>query len=159
MDACMERAGKWFRYRAVGIIIEDGHVLFVKNKEDPYYYSVGGGVHLGETSEDAVRREVLEETGVDYEIDRLVFIHENFFKGSGSLGGMDCHEISFHYLMKPKGRRDFKFNSINNYGLKESVHWLPIDRLDEYIAYPSFYRESLVDIDKHDRVEHIVSID
>lgn len=34
---------------------------------------------MGETAEDAVKREVLEETGVAYEADRLAFIHENFF--------------------------------------------------------------------------------
>lgn len=34
---------------------------------------------MGETAEDAVRREVREETGVDYEIERLAVVHENFF--------------------------------------------------------------------------------
>ena len=33
---------------------------------------------MGETSGQAVKREVLEETGVPYEIDRLAVIHENF---------------------------------------------------------------------------------
>ena len=27
-------------------------------------HSIGGGVHMGETAEDAVKREVFEETGV-----------------------------------------------------------------------------------------------
>ena len=31
---------------------------------------------MGETAEDAVKREVLEETGVEYEIDHLAVIHE-----------------------------------------------------------------------------------
>ena len=34
---------------------------------------------MGETTEDAVKREVYEETGVAYEIDHLAVIHENFF--------------------------------------------------------------------------------
>ena len=34
---------------------------------------------MGETAEDAVKREVYEETGVAYEIDHLAVIHENFF--------------------------------------------------------------------------------
>ena len=66
MDCGFQNGNGWFRYRAAAIIIEDGHVLFVKNQVDPYYYSVGGGVHLGEKAEDAVKREVLEETGVVY---------------------------------------------------------------------------------------------
>lgn len=62
----------WFRYRACAIIIEDGNVLFAKNEREPYYYSVGGGVHLHETAEEAVCREALEETGIHFEVDRTL---------------------------------------------------------------------------------------
>ncbi len=76
--------------------MENGCVLFAGNELEDYYYSIGGGVHHGETAEDAVKREVLEETGVPYEIDRLAVIHENFFtQSSGTLKGLNCHEISF----------------------------------------------------------------
>ena len=78
-DCGFTKENNWFRYRAAAIIIESDCVLFVGNKNEDYLYSVGGGVHMGETAEDAVRREVFEETGVHYEIDRLVIIHENFF--------------------------------------------------------------------------------
>ncbi|WP_408645493.1 NUDIX domain-containing protein [[Clostridium] fimetarium] len=64
--------------------MENDSVLLASNEASDYFYSVGGGVHLGETSEEAVIREVFEETGVNYEIDRLVFIHENFFYGDGT---------------------------------------------------------------------------
>ena len=105
-DCCLTQDNKWFRYRAAAIIIEEGCVLFAGNEKDDYFYSIGGGVHVGETAEDAVRREVLEETGVAYEIDRLAFIHENFFsESSGSLSGLDCHEIAFYFLMKPRGTK------------------------------------------------------
>lgn len=84
---------KWFRYRAAAIIIEESCVLFAGNEIDDYYYSIGGGVHMGESSEQAVKREVLEETGVSYEIDRLAVIHENFFNKTGKFKREDCHEI------------------------------------------------------------------
>ena len=58
---------RWFRYRAAAIIVEDGCVLFAGNENEDYLYSIGGGVHMGETAEDAVKREVLEETGVEYD--------------------------------------------------------------------------------------------
>ena len=67
-DCGFTRENKWFRYRAAAIIIEEDCVLFAGNEIDDYYYSIGGGVHVGETSEQAVKREVLEETGVEYEI-------------------------------------------------------------------------------------------
>ena len=68
-DCGFAKENKWFRYRAGAIIIEDGYVLFVGNERDNYLYSVGGAVHIGESAEDAVKREVFEETGAHYEID------------------------------------------------------------------------------------------
>ena len=37
-------------------------------------------IQEGETMEQAVCRETFEETGIPYEIDRLAFVQENFFK-------------------------------------------------------------------------------
>ena len=62
-DCGFTKDKNWFRYRAAAIIIEDGCVLFASNENDDYIYSVGGGVHMGETAEEAVLREVYEETG------------------------------------------------------------------------------------------------
>ena len=79
MNCRYDRGDDRFSYRVGAIIVEDGAALLATNDSADYYYSIGGGVHFGETSRDAVLREVKEETGVDYEIDRLAFIHENFF--------------------------------------------------------------------------------
>lgn len=101
-ECCFDEGGRWFRYRAGAIILDDGRVLMARNDLDPYHYSIGGGVHHLETAENAVRREVFEETGVSLEIDRLGFIHENFFPGSAtaSLRGRQCHELTFYFVME-----------------------------------------------------------
>ena len=143
-----------FRYKAAAIIIENGCVLFAKNDRDDYYYPVGGGVHIGEKAEDAVEREVYEETGIHYEIDRLAFIHENFFIGSGSLDGYNCHEISFYFLMKQRGTQKLNSNSYSG-GFKEYMHWLPINKLSNYKAFPTFFIDKLSNIQSY--VEHIVT--
>ena len=155
MDCCFIDGNKRFRYRACAIIIEDNEVLFAKNALDDYYYSIGGAVEVGETLEDAVKREVLEETGEDYEIDRLAFFHENFFNGSGTLKGFECHEIAFYFLMKSKGKKDLKCNSTATCGAKESVCWLPIDRLKDYKAFPKFLADELGCLSNE--VKHIVT--
>ena len=49
-DCGFTRENKWFRYRAAAIIIEEDCALFAGNEIDNYYYSIGGGVHVGETS-------------------------------------------------------------------------------------------------------------
>ncbi|MEB3429294.1 NUDIX hydrolase [Citroniella saccharovorans] len=154
-DCGFKKGNKWFRYRAAAIIVEDDCVLFAGNEVDDYYYSIGGGVHLGETSEEAVKREVFEETGVSYEIDHLAVIHENFFIGSSDLEGVDCHEIAFYYMMKPKGNKNLKSQSLTMGGVKESMRWIAINDLDKYNAYPSFMKEYLRS--KHSGVEHIIT--
>ena len=145
----------WFRYRAAAIIIEDGNVLVAKNDFDPYYYSVGGAVRLHETAEDAVLREAFEETGVRYEIERLAFIHENFFIGTMGYKEQKYHEVAFYFLMKPNGVKIFNHTSYVLNGVPERVHWLPINRLHEYTVYPAFYGEKLLNLS--DKAEHIVT--
>lgn len=146
---------RWFRYRAAAIIVEDGCVLFAGNELEDYFYSIGGAVHMGETAEDAVGREVLEETGVAYEVDHLAVIHENFFNESaGSLKGKHCHEVALYFLMKPRGTRELNSDSYT-LGVKEKMHWIPINELDRYKAFPSFMKEYLQS--EHNGIEHIIT--
>ena len=144
-DCGFQKEDNWFRYRAGAIIVENGCVLFAGNSLENYFYSIGGGVHMNELAEDAVVREVLEETGVRYEIDRLAVIHENFFdENEGTLKGLHCHEIAFYYLMKPRGTQELHSDS-HTHGVKEEMHWIPIADLYKYKAFPTFLKEYLND--------------
>lgn len=83
-----------FRFRTGGIIIKDNKMLFVKSSIGNYYYMIGGAVHLGETTEKCVEREILEEAGLKVQAERLAVVCENFFKGAGGVeDGFDCHTI------------------------------------------------------------------
>ena len=154
-DCGITKENKWFRYRAAAIIVEEGCVLFAGNEIDDYYYSIGGGVHMGETAEDAVKREVYEETGVHYEVERLAVIHENFFnENMGTLKGMDCHEVSFYFFMKPRGTKQLNSDSYSQ-GVRETMHWIPIEDLDKHKAFPTFMKDYLQS--EHSGIEHIVT--
>lgn len=154
-DCEFKKENNWFRYRAGAIIIENDCVLFAGNSNENYLYSIGGGVHHGEKAEDAVLREVYEETGVHYEIDHLAVIHENFFHGNlGTLKGLECHEISFYFTMKPRGTQNLNSNSYT-FGVKEEMHWIPIKDLDNYKAFPSFLKNYLNT--EHTGLEHIIT--
>ena len=131
-----------FRYRAATIIIEEGAICFMSSPSEDYHYSVGGAVQFGETTEEAVLREVIEETGQQYKIDRLVCFHENFFSNSnGVLRGLDCHEICLYYLMKPKGKQ-FQ-GQIED----ETVHLIPIQELENHRVFPTFIPQILKGLD------------
>ncbi len=142
-DCSFTREGAWFRYRAAAVILRDGQVLMARNDADPYYYSVGGAVRAGETAQEAVVREVLEETGVRMEVDRLVFVHENFFEGSEGLKGLRCHEVALYFLMKVPEGFEPRDGSLSMHGAAEHMEWLPLERFSSYRAYPAFFAEEL----------------
>ncbi len=153
-DCGFTKGNIWFRYRAAAIIIEEGCVLMVRNDVDDYYYSIGGGVHLGESAEQAVIREVYEEAGVHYEVDRLAYINESFFYGNGSLEGKECHVVELYFLMKPRGNKKLSSNS-TILGVREHMCWLPIEKLGEYKAFPEFFKDKLLHMSEG--IEHFVS--
>jgi ADP-ribose pyrophosphatase YjhB (NUDIX family) len=154
MDCSFTVEKGWFRYRSAAIIIENGSVLMAKNDLDDYYYSVGGGVKLHESAEEAVAREVFEETGIKYEIDRLVFIHENFFKGLNNNPELKCHEIALYFPMKSRGNKNLNSNSYVHNNVREHMIWLPIQKLNDYKLFPTFFKDKLFKIDE--KIIHII---
>lgn len=144
-----------FQFRVSAVIIEEDHALLAKCDKADYYYSVGGAVKMGETAEEAVVREVFEETGIHYEPDRLLFVQENFFKDDVVLQGFAFHEVSLHFLMKPKGqRRKIEKESFCSAGA-EHMHWIPIQNLSQIKMFPAFYPEKLLNLPES--VEHIIT--
>ena len=128
-DCGFEKGNNWFRYRTGGIIIHNNKMLFVKSCISNYYYMLGGGVHLGETSEKCIEREVFEETGIHARADRLAVVCENFFKGfGGKIDGLDCHTIEFYYHMKILDDVNL-CKKVTDDG--EELVWIPIDEIKD----------------------------
>ena len=127
-----------------------------KNDRFPYYYSVGGGVGHNETSAEAVEREVFEETGVHYEVDRLKFIHENFFIGSTpSKMGRQVYEITFYFYMKVPEDFCVETGVETADDDRETLVWLDWHSDERY--YPQFFRTELDNPVKE--IKHIVTDD
>ena len=65
------------RIRAVAVITNNGRVLLIHriNNKKEYYVFPGGGVENGETVEQAVLREVQEETSLEVKIEKLLYHH------------------------------------------------------------------------------------
>lgn len=65
-----------FQIRATGILIENEKILLVRQKvsEDRGWSLPGGRVERGETMEEAVVREIQEETGLHTKVEKLLYI-------------------------------------------------------------------------------------
>ena len=128
--------------RVGAIILKDGKILMVGNDRHDYDYSVGGRIRFGETAEDAVLREVEEETGVRMEIDRLGFIEENFFYGDSEYNRDQLvYELSFYFYMKVPPDFEPRCCSFTEDGIRERLEWLSPDT--EKKIYPGFFRTEL----------------
>ncbi len=157
-DCCFSVADNWFRYRTGAIIIEEDTFLVVKSESSAYYYTVGGGVHMNEKSEECVVREVREETGVDYEVERLAVICENFFNDKAlGYNPLKCHVVELYYLMKSRGKKEAVCNTLGWDNAKESVHWIPLDQLPQTDVRPEFLRYRMKEILESKGVLHIVN--
>ncbi|MDR0849732.1 MAG: NUDIX domain-containing protein [Propionibacteriaceae bacterium] len=142
-----------FRYRAAALIVRSGAVLLAKNDRDDYYYSVGGGVHVGETAEEALRRELLEETGFALEPGPLCVLHENFFVDTTD--GTPWHEVALYFRVDVPDEFEPRGDSVTMDGIAEHMEWVPIDALDHVTAHPSWLRDELTH--PHDDIRHIVT--
>lgn len=78
---------------AGAVIRDDGRVLVIKRRDNGHWEPPGGVLELGETFESGVIREVLEETGVQVEVERLSGVYKNLSRGIVALV-YRCHPTS-----------------------------------------------------------------
>lgn len=78
-QAVSDLYGNRLRVRACGICTEGNSLLLVNHRglsAGDFWAPPGGGVELGESAVDALRREFLEETGLEVEVAEFLFACE-----------------------------------------------------------------------------------
>lgn len=113
---------------AVGaIVVSEGKLLMIKRAKDPgagLWTVPGGRLERGEHLKDAVRREVLEETGVEVEVGDLLGILE-------VVG--DPHYVILDHLAEPVGQGDPTASSDAS-----EVRWVPLEEVGGLECTPRF---------------------
>ena len=141
-DMTVACGGGLINIRVGAVLMKDGKFLMVGNERSDYLYSVGGRIKFGETAEEAVIREVWEETGVRMEIDRLGFVHENYFYGDAPANlGKLIYEVSFFFYMKVPDGFSPVSASFTEDDSREHLQWISPE--DPVTFYPDFFRTEL----------------
>ena len=89
--------GQEFLVRACGILLHGDAVLVQEPiaPGGPALALPGGHLEFGETLAGCVGREFYEESGLNVEAEKLVYVHENFYR----LKAIRTHEIGFYFVV------------------------------------------------------------
>ncbi len=71
---------KCFEIIARVLVVKNGKILVCQAKERDYYFLPGGHVEIGETSKEAIKREMKEERGSRLEDVSFIGVVENVFE-------------------------------------------------------------------------------
>jgi 8-oxo-dGTP pyrophosphatase MutT (NUDIX family) len=104
--------------RAQVVIVENGQVLMVRLQRPgkSFWVLPGGAIESGESPQEAARREVREETGLDVAIDRLLFVEE-----PRTVGGIEIRSPRHTFLAhRVGGELSPRYDEV------AEVAWLPV---------------------------------
>lgn len=132
----------YFRPSVYGVVIKDDKVLLSPQFDDGYDMP-GGGVDLGEPLEEAVIREVREETGLTVAVKDTLLVADDLFTHPGT--GRHMHSILIYYLC------EYVSGEISTDGFDEhekeyagKAVWIPIKDLDILKFYNSVDSPSII---------------
>jgi ADP-ribose pyrophosphatase YjhB (NUDIX family) len=155
------REDRTFLFRTVGIMIHDGKVLLHRAATDDFWSLPGGRVEFLERAETAIVREMQEELGVDVNVDRLVWVVENFF----GMNGTAYHELALFFLLHLPQQSPILKETCDFHGEEQRAdgtpltlifRWFPFHHLDMLTLYPEFLKKGLRSLPS--RTEHIAHI-
>ena len=100
------------------------------------YSLPGGGQNPGETLEEALRRECIEEIGIDVSVGRLRYIREYIGKNHEfSEHDGDAHQVEFMFECEFDEEQPPRVGN-NPDVYQVDIAWLPINEIYQYRIYP-----------------------
>jgi 8-oxo-dGTP diphosphatase len=112
---------------AVGVIIRrNNQIVLVQRGKEPskgLWTFPGGAIELGESLQEAARREALEETGLDVELEEVATVLDNVVRDD--TGRVQYHYVIVDYLARPVGGTLRPGSDVSQ------ARWFRISELDE----------------------------
>lgn len=109
------------------VIVREGKALIVRRAHEPRkgeWSLPGGMLDLGESLEDAVRREVKEETGLDVELGPIIETFDRVHRDAD--GRIRYHFVIIDYVCWPLGGQASAGSDA------EAIAWVAADEIDGY---------------------------
>jgi len=125
---------------ARGVLINQARVLMCRNKKHGYFYLPGGHVEFGERAQDALLREMLEETGLAATAGPLLLTSEQFFDD----GRKVHHEINLVFHMEQLGPSAAAPETVPSMEDSIDFAWVELAQLQEADVRPEEIRAWLM---------------
>jgi len=128
------------------VIICNGKILLEKRKSEPGMgrWSIPGGlVELGENIEQAVMREVKEETGLEVEKPELFDVVDNVIRDEDD-------RIKYHFVMVDYFLK-FKSGTLKAASDAEELRWVILDEVEKYdltSTFRAFFQRNRQELEK-----------
>ncbi|MFW9847737.1 MAG: NUDIX hydrolase [Candidatus Thorarchaeota archaeon] len=157
-----------FGMRAVAVMLRNGCVLLSRLEYEDLWVLPGGRVFIGETAQDAVKREIKDEAGFEIGVERLLWVIENFFTYKGIEESLDIrhdarvHDIGFYFLVTPEESagqwQEEEFQGADfpeRPDVKIIFKWFVREELEDLNLVPPILKDLLKEIP--DRTKHLVN--
>ena len=128
-----------YQLTARAIIIHDWKILLVKHKWREYFSLPGGKLENAEKIEEWLKRELIEELWVEWEIWELLFINEFKFE--------DSEKRTIDFFLKVENWADFVWKTWE-FAEKEldKIEWKDLNW--DFEIKPDFLKEKLANLEK-----------
>ena len=131
------------RNSAKAIVISEGRILLNRctSRFGEYFALPGGGQNPGETLLEAVKREVLEETGYSVTPLRLSGIYERIAQRPGFGEDNLCHKLYFIFLCKLVNDRPQKPTEHDKFQI--GLEWVNLKDIATSNMFPHAIRDNI----------------
>lgn len=135
------------RVRVAGILIEDDRILLIEHTKNnrKYWLVPGGGVDWGESAAEALIREFKEETSLDIEVEKFLFISETIAPDKQK------HVINLYFKIK-KAENSSNIMKLGEEEMLTDLRFIPEGEIKNIKLYPNI-KEKLIKLLNKENIE------
>ena len=135
------------RVRVAGILIEDDRILLIEHTKNnkKFWLVPGGGVDWGESAAEALIREFKEETSLDIEVEKFLFISETIAPDKQK------HVINLYFKIK-KAEDSSNIMKLVEEEILTDLRFIPEDEIKNIKLYPNI-KEKLIKLLNKENIE------
>jgi 8-oxo-dGTP pyrophosphatase MutT (NUDIX family) len=152
-----EKNNNKFNFRVAGLAISEDRILLHTTLKDDFWNLPGGRVEFNESTDSALAREIEEELGIQINIEKLIYVNEDFFKYDNKR----YHELGFYYLISFPEDHEITNNNDEFYGIEDDgrliFKWFSFEELSGIKLYPEIIRTEIKTITQMRTIKHYIN--